>query len=1555
MSSTPSTPESWSHDFGHILSEELDRIRGEDRKPGETPTARAHREQLVGLAFSGGGIRSATFNLGVLQSLARMKLLSRFNYLSSVSGGGYIASWLMAWIYRRGAKDVRENLDPAWVRQPGHTEAPEIHFLRRFSNYLTPKLGWLGADMWTVIAIYIRNLILNLAILAAALSCVLLAPRWVALKSVVAWQATPFLATVLVALGCLLVAIYAITRSMRYFHVRAQRIDRNSESIDYLDRKPGWRSAAGVKMEPDELTAANARGWFFEELFDEFILRVKFEITGPGHGCVYVLTPRKDGTVTPDVCAAQVVHVSSSGPGGVPTGTINAHKPARRAPVKPGWNDLEISCAKDICTVRVNDLTINTLRVVRQEMRGPIASLLRRRSQGAIGFSKDAKGVNFQEIAVEKIESPSSSGGTQGDVQRWIVAPLFVAAFLATFLFGYVSVEPRRPYWLGDRMVLPNSSAALPWSWWKCALVAGGVSALFVFIARVLLAARHRDKLALELRQIVWETGSTFAAAAIGGALARGLYFPFQQTSLWEVMVWGTPALMGAFFMTIVLHIGFLGRKLRDERREWWSRLSAWLLIYSLGWAAIFGLAFYAPAFLRWATHQAPVWLSTISAGWILSTLSGLIAARSAATGKQKSNAVVEALAKAAPYIFVVGFFILLSWAVDALIGSKSNLKVDGSEAVFAHTLEYQWTRLAGADQTQLRWLTLGSLFVAVVLSWRLDINQFSMHMLYRNRLGRCYLGASNRLRQAQPFTGFSADDDVDLVEFSKPKVSYSGQFAAPYPIINAALNLVGGKELAWQQRKAASFVFTPLYCGYDFAELPPGYCPTEEFAKKPPPAISLATAMAISGAAASPNMGYHTSPAPAFLMTVFNVRLGWWLGNPRRKHGYKKSGPLIVLWSLICELFGLTSDEGRYIYLSDGGHFENLGIYELVRRRCRFIVACDAEEDHRFGFGGLGNAIEKCRADFGVDIDIDVEPIRRRSENGHSQWHCAIGKIYYTRVDEDARDGILVYLKSSLTGDEPTDALRYAAANPAFPHQSTADQWFDESQFESYRVLGFHIAQNVFAPLGDAESISKLTNEQVFVGLAQHWYPPSAATAESFTKHTRTVVRIYEQLRENRDLAFLSQDIYPEWHVLFEDSRRSKPRLLATEAQAPLREQLPKTDAELRAGFYLCNSVFQLFEDVYVDLLLEEEFDHPDNRGWMNFFRHWSWAPMFRVAWTISGGTYGARFQSFCERHLDLTIGRTKCTKLDVGSEVNYFDPPEEFKWTPQIAIVAEKIVQAIWTWLAELSVGSEIIAQAALTATTEEAQVGRSNANPHDKLDEDKVVETAKSLIRDALDRAKAEGKIYRRKPSCADEEWYAAATLLELIRRRGGSDELPLKWATAVAELALSHAITIAARALAEDFRNQLNETEREFIELLFIFNPSLAASARIFRLEIAPDTPGAASPSRTKGLDFPFGFAILAKTDALGANGPPKLVCLRVQDHLRRMGLARQALKNLIASDDRLQIDLKKMHPDAHEVPGDDDRGRLLRLYDSVRTEAQEKLGFSRTNFYGNWPT
>jgi len=147
---------------------------------------------------------------------------------------------------------------------------------------------------------------------------------------------------------------------------------------------------------------------------------------------------------------------------------------------------------------------------------------------------------------------------------------------------------------------------------------------------------------------------------------------------------------------------------------------------------------------------------------------------------------------------------------------------------------------------------------------------------------------------------------------------------------------------------------------------------------------------MAISGAAVNPNMGSFSTSAAAFLLTAFNVRLGWWIGNPRHNGRWNQSSPKTGIFYLLAELTGSTNDERGFVNLSDGGHFENLGIYELVRRRCKYIIACDGSQDSEFAFEDLGNAIRKCDADFGAEIEIDLSQIRPRPLRGGKDYVSA-------------------------------------------------------------------------------------------------------------------------------------------------------------------------------------------------------------------------------------------------------------------------------------------------------------------------------------------------------------------------------------------------------------------------------------------------------------------------------------------------------------------------------------------------------------------------------------
>jgi hypothetical protein len=276
--------------------------------------------------------------------------------------------------------------------------------------------------------------------------------------------------------------------------------------------------------------------------------------------------------------------------------------------------------------------------------------------------------------------------------------------------------------------------------------------------------------------------------------------------------------------------------------------------------------------------------------------------------------------------------------------------------------------------------------------------------------------------------------------------------------VINCSLNLVSAssERLAWQERKAESFSVTPFYCGnYEL-----GYRDSRLYGG--PDGISVGTAVAISGAAANPNMGFHSSPTLAFLMTLFNARLGSWMGNPGKKgeKTFQKAGPRQALGPLLSELFGLSTNQSKYVSLSDGGHFENLGIYEMVLRRCRFLVVCDAASDPDVAFGDLGNAIRKVRIDFGVPIEFDQKVrILPRKDTGVGAY-CATARIRYSAVDstDPENDGFLIYVKPSLAAGQrpdPLDVYSYSRDSQTFPHETTADQWFSESQFESYRALG--------------------------------------------------------------------------------------------------------------------------------------------------------------------------------------------------------------------------------------------------------------------------------------------------------------------------------------------------------------------------------------------------------------------------------------------------------------------------------------------------------------------
>jgi hypothetical protein len=168
------------------------------------------------------------------------------------------------------------------------------------------------------------------------------------------------------------------------------------------------------------------------------------------------------------------------------------------------------------------------------------------------------------------------------------------------------------------------------------------------------------------------------------------------------------------------------------------------------------------------------------------------------------------------------------------------------------------------------------------------------------------------------------------------------------------------------------------------------------------------------------------------------------------------------------------TDEHSELVNLSDGGHTgDNVGIYPLLQRQCKLIIACDAECDPSIGFKSFTEALRHAYVDLGIVVDIDLTMVRPDTATGMSRSHCAVGLVRYPARQVKGTDGelveehpvgYLVYLKNSLTGDEPEPVLNYKSEHAAFPHESTVDQFFDDAQFESYRSLGFHIAEQAFA-----------------------------------------------------------------------------------------------------------------------------------------------------------------------------------------------------------------------------------------------------------------------------------------------------------------------------------------------------------------------------------------------------------------------------------------------------------------------------------------------------------
>jgi len=529
------------------------------------------------------------------------------------------------------------------------------------------------------------------------------------------------------------------------------------------------------------------------------------------------------------------------------------------------------------------------------------------------------------------------------------------------------------------------------------------------------------------------------------------LPFPADGTSL--LVLLALPLVWTVLLVSSSLFSGLIGIYEMEDDREWWARAGGFMFLLMTGWISAEAVALYGNGAFHWVT--------TTLVGLALGGLgSGIGFSGSTSAGPRPVK--VEQLTKLGSFLSKHNL-LLPGLCLFALL--LITLGLASVEECARVTLK---EALGCNDLNSSIAFLLASGALALAVNSAINVNLFSLHEMYRMRLMRAFLGASNTHRNPDPFTGFDSRDTPYMHALAVAD-------GVPMHVINTTLNLVGTSNLAWRQRKAESFTFSPECCG----SWRLGYVPTEIYGGAE--GVTVATAMAISGAAFNPNMGYHSSPLVTLLMTLFNVRLGWWLPNPKRQGDpwwkwaakgpdyLHKSGPTLALEPLLLGALGMTDSTFRWLELSDGGHFENLGLYEMVLRRCHSIIVVDAGADPSCQFEDLGNALRKIEIDLGIPIRFH-DGIRMKPGAQPENRYCAVATIDYACADEACADeahraalnGTLIYIKAGINGAEPPDIHQYALTHGEFPHETTANQFFNESQFESYRHLGSHVVETI-------------------------------------------------------------------------------------------------------------------------------------------------------------------------------------------------------------------------------------------------------------------------------------------------------------------------------------------------------------------------------------------------------------------------------------------------------------------------------------------------------------